>query len=226
MKLTYYGHAAFSVFINQTHLLFDPFISGNEKAAHINILNLQPDYILLSHGHGDHIGDAIEIAQNSGAMVVSSFEVVSWLQQKGVQRIHPMNHGGNKVFDFGKIKYVNAVHSSILPDGAYGGNPGGFVVQSEDKAFYFAGDTALTLDMQLIPRFARLDLAILPIGDNFTMGYEDALIAADFVQCNQVLGIHYNTFPPIEIDTQKAKETFQKAGKDLILMEIGEEREF
>jgi len=226
MKLTYFGHSCFLVEAKGKKILFDPFISPNELAKNINPDSIEADYILISHGHQDHVADAFSIAQRTGAVLVSNFEIVNWFGGQGIQHSHPMNHGGNAYFDFGKVKYVNAVHSSVLPDGTYGGNPGGFLVTSEDKSFYFAGDTALHLDMQLIPRFARLDLAILPVGDNFTMGVEDAVIAADFVQCDRVLGVHYDTFPPIKIDHARAKETFHNTGKELALLPIGAQMEF
>ncbi|MEO1653929.1 MAG: metal-dependent hydrolase [Bacteroidota bacterium] len=221
MQITYYGHASFLVEIQGKKVLFDPFISPNELAKNIDISRIHPDYILLSHGHQDHVADALSIAQQSGAMIV-----ISWYGQQGYEKCYPLNHGGATQLDFGTVKYVNAVHSSVLPDGTYGGNPGGFVCTSEDRNFYFAGDTALTLDMQLIPKFAPLDVAILPIGDGFTMGYEDAIIASDFINCNQVIGMHYDTFPFIKIDKEKAQHAFKDAGKELILMDIGESREF
>lgn len=137
-----------------------------------------------------------------------------------------MNHGGKFSFDFGTAKYINAIHSSVLPDGTYGGNPGGFVLNNDSKSIYIAGDTALTKDMELIPMTCpKLDLAIFPIGDNFTMGCEDACIASDFIGCNKIIGYHYDTFPPIKIDQQKAKDHFSEHGKELILLNIGESLE-
>jgi L-ascorbate metabolism protein UlaG (beta-lactamase superfamily) len=135
---------------------------------------------------------------------------------------HMMNHGGSWKFDFGKVKYVNAIHSSSFADGTYGGNPGGFVIEGEHKNIYIAGDTALTMDMKLIPLRTKLDLAILPIGDNFTMDIDDAIIASDFVDCDKILGIHFDTFGYIMIDHEQAKRKFFDAGKDLMLLEIGE----
>lgn len=133
-----------------------------------------------------------------------------------------MNHGGSWNFDFGKVKFVQAIHSSSFPDGSYGGNPGGFVIEGEHKNIYIAGDTALTFDMQLIPLRTALDLVILPIGNNFTMDVEDAIIASDFVECDKVLGYHFDTFGYIEIDHKEAVKKFFDAGKDLMLLEIGE----
>ncbi|UZR92413.1 metal-dependent hydrolase [Chondrinema litorale] len=226
MKLTYYGHSCFSVNLKGKEILFDPFISGNELASDVDIASLKPDYILLSHGHSDHTADAEQIAKQSGATIVSNFEVVSWFGNKGLEKVHPMNHGGSWKFDFGTVKYVNAVHSSSMPDGSYGGNPGGFIISNDEITFYFAGDTALTLDMQLIPRFHKLDLAILPIGDNFTMNVDEAIVASDFIECNKVVGVHYDTFGYIKIDHEASIEKFANASKELFLPKIGESLDF
>lgn len=225
MKLTYYGHACFEVELNGSKILFDPFITPNSLASHINIGTLNPDFILVSHGHGDHVADVEAIARRSGAMIVSNFEIVSWFAAKGLENTFALNHGGAKVFDFGKLKYVNAVHSSMLPDGSNGGNPGGFVIESTEGNFYFAGDTALTLDMQLIGGSTELLFSILPIGDVFTMGIDDAVIASNFLKCNKIIGMHYDTFPPIVIDHSEARRKFRNAEDELILMEIGETKE-
>ena len=222
MKLTYYGHSCFEVELNGKTLLFDPFISGNELAKDVDIASLKPDYILLSHGHADHVADAEQIAKQSDATIISNYEIVTWFGNKGIEKGHPMNHGGSWQFDFGTVKYVNAIHSSSMPDGSYGGNPGGFIVSSDDKTFYYAGDTALTMDMQLIPKFHQLDLAILPIGDNFTMDIKEAVMAADFIDCNKIVGMHYDTFGFIKIDHGAAKKAFTEAGKELMLLGIGE----
>lgn len=222
MKLTYYGHSCFGVEMKGKHIVFDPFISPNELAKHIDVNAIKADYLLISHGHGDHVADAETIARNHGAKVVSNFEIVSWFEQKGVHG-HPMNLGGRVKFDFGMVKYVNAVHSSVLPDGTYGGNPGGFVIWNDEVCFYFAGDTALTMDMKLITMTCpKLDFAILPIGDNFTMGIEDAVMACDFIGCDKAVGCHYDTFGYIKIKHAEAKKAFADKGKELILLPIGE----
>ena len=226
MKLTYFGHSCFLIQANGKKLLFDPFISPNELASDIHADQIEADFILVSHGHQDHVADAVDIAKRTGAQVISNFEIINWFAEQGVENGYPMNHGGAAEFDFGKVKYVNAVHSSVLPDGTYGGNPGGFILYADDKEIYFAGDTALTLDMQLIPRFASLDLAILPIGDNFTMGAEDAVVAADFIKCDKIMGVHYDTFPYIKIEHEKVKRIFADAGKELILADIGQTIDF
>ncbi len=222
MQITYYGQSCFGITINGKHLVFDPFITANELAKDIKLEEIPADYILLSHGHQDHVADAEALAQRTGAKIISNYEIVSWYGKKGLDG-HPMNHGGSWQFDFGKVKYVNAVHSSVLPDGTYGGNPGGFVVESTEGTFYFAGDTALTWDMKLIPMTCQaLDFAILPLGDNFTMGYQDAVIASDFIACNNIIGCHYDTFGYIEIDHELARKAFSDQGKELSLLKIGE----
>ena len=222
MELTYYGHASFGVDINGKHIVFDPFISPNELAKEIDVSALKADYILITHGHQDHVVDVEAIAQNTGAKVISNFEIVSWYGAKGIDG-HPMNHGGKWNFDFGTVKYVYATHSSVLPDGTYGGNPGGFVIWNEDLCFYHAGDTALTMDLKLIPMTCpKLDFAILPIGDNFTMDYKDAVKAAEFIDCAKIIGCHYDTFGYIEIDHEAAKKAFADSGKELILLSVGE----
>lgn len=221
MKITFLGHASLQISIGDITILVDPFISGNPKVARINIDELKADYILLTHAHQDHILDVEAIAKRTEAVIVSNYEIVTHYQNKGLEG-HPMNHGGNWDFEFGKLKYVNAIHTSSFPDGSYGGQPGGFVIEGEHKNIYIAGDTALTYDMKLIPLQTNLDLAILPIGDNFTMGIDDALIAADFVQCDKILGYHYDTFGYIEIDHESAKRKFFENDKDLMLLQIGE----
>lgn len=222
IELTYLGHSSFLASVRNKKILFDPFIHPNPKAAHIDVEAIEADYILLSHGHEDHVADAESIAKRTGATLVSNYEIAVWFAQKGVAHYHPMNIGGSKQFDFGKVKYVTAVHSSTLPDGASGGNPGGFVVQHPGGCFYYAGDTALTFDMKLIVEEFKIDFAFLPIGDNFTMGIEDALKAADWVGTKRIVGMHYDTFPYIAIDAAAAKKAAAEAGKELILLNIGD----
>lgn len=225
MKFTWYGHSCFALELNGSHLLVDPFISPNPQAESIDVNSIAADYVLLSHGHGDHLIDAESVLNRTGATLISNYEIVSWYESKGVSNGWPMNHGGEHRFEFGTVQYVNAVHSSVLPDGTYGGNPGGFVIEGGDRRLYYAGDTALHMDMELIGRYRRPDIAVLPIGDNFTMGVEDAIRCCDMIKCDKVIGVHYNTFPFIEIDTEAAVKAFTEAGKELILMNIGESRE-
>lgn len=224
MKITYYGHSCFGVEVNGKNLLFDPFISPNPLAKQIDISKIKADYILVSHGHEDHVADLISIAKQTGAKVVCAFEIHSWLNQKGITNTLPMNIGGKAKLEFGNIKCVIAIHSSVLPDGTYGGNPMGFIVESPEANFYFAGDTALTYDMKLIGDYRNIDFAILPIGDTFTMGVDNAIIAADFIKCKKIIGMHYDTFPPIKIDKTLSMQKFENAGKELNLLEIGETR--
>ena len=221
MKITFYGHASLGIEIGGKNIIVDPYISPNPKASHIDVNALKADYILLTHAHGDHIADVETIAKNTNATIVSNAEIAGFYANKGFET-HPMNHGGSWNFDFGKVKFVQAIHSSSFPDGSYGGNPGGFVIEGEHKNIYIAGDTALTFDMQLIPLRTKLDLAVFPIGNNFTMDIEDAIIASDFVECDKILGYHFDTFGYIEIDHQEAVKKFFDAGKDLMLLEIGE----
>ncbi len=222
IQFTYYGHASFGIEMNRKKLVIDPFISANELAKSIDIDSIEADYILVTHGHQDHVLDVERIAKKTGALVISNYEVATWFGSKGLD-FHPVNHGGKKTFDFGTVKYVNAVHSSVLPDGTNGGDPGGFVIWDDNECFYLAGDTALTMDMKLIPMTCpKLSFAVLPIGDNFTMGYEDAVIASDFIECDNVIGCHYDTFGYIKIDHEAAKKAFADKGKTLTLPAIGD----
>jgi L-ascorbate metabolism protein UlaG (beta-lactamase superfamily) len=226
MKVTYYGHSCFAANVANKTLLFDPFITGNGLAKQVDVNKIAADYILISHGHSDHIGDAGKIAKRTGATLISNYEITQWFAKQGWEKSHPLNHGGGYRFDFGRVKFVNAIHSSGLPDGTYGGNPGGFIVESNEGNFYYSGDTALTMDMKLIGESVDLRFAAFCIGDNFTMDFADALKAADFVRCGTVLGLHFDTFPPIRINHEAAINVFKKAGKHLHLLQPGESHEF
>lgn len=222
MKVTYLGQSTIELEAAGKKLLFDPFITYNELAKGIvDVASLKPDYILVSHGHGDHVADLVQVQKQSGAKVICIAEIAGWLGKQGIDNVHGMNIGGGFNFDFGRVKMVNAVHSSALPDGSNGGNPAGFVISSEGKKIYFAGDTALTYDMKLLED-ENLDWAFLPIGDNYTMGADDAIKAAAFINCKNIIGIHYDSFPVIKIDKEEVKEKFIKAGLNLKLPAIGE----
>lgn len=220
MKVTFLGHASLSIELAGINIIVDPFVTGNSLAKNIDINSLKADYILITHAHQDHILDVESIAKRTGAKVVSNYEIVTHYGNLGFDG-HPMNHGGSWQFDFGRVTYTNAVHTSSFPDGSYGGQPGGFIIESKEGNVYIAGDTALTMDMKLIPLQTKLDLAILPIGDNFTMGIDSAIIASDFIECSKILGVHYDTFGYIEIDHSEARSKFSKSEKELHLLKIG-----
>jgi len=198
--------------------------SPNKLAEKIDIEKIKADYILVSHGHVDHVADLIAIAQRTGAKVICAWEIHSWLNNKGVSNTHPMNVGGKWKFEFGNVKCVAASHSSSLPDGTYGGNAMGFIVEAAEGNFYYAGDTALTYDMKLIGDYRNVNFAFLPIGDNYTMGPENAIIASEFIKCRKIIGMHYDTFDHIKIDKELAVKKFERSGNELILFDIGETR--
>lgn len=221
MKYTYYGHSCFLLEADGIKFLFDPFITPNPLAKHIDIKTIEADYILVSHGHGDHVADLVALAKQTKAKVIGMVEVLGWAEEKGVTNTHPMNFGKQK-FDFGTLRLVWATHSSSMPDGSYGGNPAGFVLETAGKTIYYAGDTALNADMKLLADLYNIDYAILPIGGNFTMDVDDAIVATKYIDCTQVIGVHYNTFPVIKIDTEEALAKFDREQKKLLLPAIGE----
>ncbi|MET4106404.1 metal-dependent hydrolase [Hymenobacter sp. UYP22] len=221
MTLTYYGHACFLLEAGGSKVLFDPFIRPNPLAKDVDVDAIQADYILITHGHGDHVADAEEIGKRTGAQVVAIAEIAGWFEQKGLKTVG-MNLGGTLHLPFGSVTMVAAAHSSSLPDGSYGGVAAGYIVKAEGKTFYFAGDTALTYDMKLIGERHKLDLAILPIGDHYTMGVDDALVAADWVGASKIIGMHYDSFPVITINHEEAKAKAAQAGKELVLLSVGE----
>lgn len=222
MDITYYGQSCFLMEIDGTKILFDPFITNNPKAPKIDVSTLHPDYILISHGHFDHVDDAVAIAKNSGAKVVSNFEIADWLNKQGVENTIDLNMGGGTELPFGRVQLVPAWHSSDLPDGSNGGTPGGFIITHGKGKFYFSGDTALFNEMKIFGRGHKLDFAMLCIGDHYTMGFEDAVVAAEFLNVDKIIGMHFDTFPVIEIDHDKASQAFSNAGKTLILPVPGE----
>jgi L-ascorbate metabolism protein UlaG (beta-lactamase superfamily) len=221
-RVTWLGHATLLVESAGTRILIDPFFTGN-PACPLKAEQAQADFILVSHGHGDHIGDTIAIAKRTGAMVVANYEIYEWLQKQGLTRVHGMQHGGGFDFPFGRVKMTLAFHGSMLPDGSYGGNPCGFLLTMKDgKKIYDAADTGLFGDMKLIGE-EGLDLAILPIGDNYTMGPDDALRAVKLLQPKHVVPIHYNTWPPIAQDAHAWVERVRReAGVKADVLKPGE----
>jgi L-ascorbate metabolism protein UlaG (beta-lactamase superfamily) len=222
MRLNYLGHSCFLAEHASTSILFDPFIRPNPLAAHVNVASIKPNIIAISHAHGDHIADAEEIAKGSGAQLLANYEITSWFNQKGVENTVGMNTGGTYKINDAAITLTQALHSSSFPDGSYGGNPNGFIVTMGQHSFYFAGDTDIFSDMALIARLHAPQFAILPIGDHFTMGIASACEAAQLLRVKRVIGMHYNTFPPIAIDEEHAKAYFNKNGIELMLLPIGE----
>ncbi len=222
MEITYFGHSCYLVNIGGTRVLFDPFITYNELAKDIDKTAIEADYILLSHAHQDHMADAEEIARKNDATIVAIYEVCEWYKAKGIENVLHMNIGGKADLPFGSVKMVFAAHSSVLPDGTYGGNPAGFVIESGEKTFYFAGDTALTYDMKIIAEQYKIDFAFLPVGGRLTMDIYDAVIAANWVNTRRIIGMHYDTWPNIEINHIEALEVARQAGKQLTLMPVGD----
>lgn len=223
-RVRWLGHAALLVESDGQHVLIDPFLTGNPTAA-VKANEVPADFILISHGHGDHVGDAVAIAQRTGAMVIANYEISEWLQQpkQGLKKVHGMQHGGGFNFAFGRVKLTLAFHGSMLPDGANGGNPCGFLLTFKDgKKVYAAQDTGLFGDMKLIGE-EGLDLAILPIGDNYTMGPDDALRAVKLLRPKKVFPIHYDTFPVIAQDAAAwAARVRQESQTEAVVLKAGE----
>jgi L-ascorbate metabolism protein UlaG (beta-lactamase superfamily) len=221
-KLTWLGHAAFLVETDDHTLLIDPFLTGNPMAAG-SAEDFEPDHILVTHGHGDHLGDTVAIAKRTGATVISNFEIVTYLQTKhGIENVHPQHIGGAADYPWGRLKLTHALHGSGLPDGSYGGNPAGLLLYLPAGKIYHAGDTGLFGDMALIGE-EGIDLAILPVGDNFTMGPEDALRALKLIKPAKVIPIHYDTFDMIKQDVAGwAKEVQDANLSEPILLKPGD----
>jgi L-ascorbate metabolism protein UlaG (beta-lactamase superfamily) len=224
MNVRYLGHSCFQMVISGKNIVFDPFIRPNALAAEagIDIDTLQADYILVSHGHDDHTADLLYLAERTQATVVASWEIYTWLGKQGYTKAHPMNIGGKWKFDFGTVKMTFAAHSSSLGDGTYAGVAAGFLINAEGETIYYSGDTALNQEMKLIGEMNRIDWAFLPIGDNFTMDVTDACVAADFIKCNNIIAMHYDTFGFIKVDHNEAIQQFKQSGKMLHIMKIGD----
>lgn len=221
IPIRFHGHSAFELQHDGKTILIDPFLSENPVAT-IPAETLNPEAILLTHAHADHLGDTVDIAHRTGCLVVANYEITTWLEKHGVSHVHPMNLGGQFTFDFGTVKQTLAHHSSTLPDGSNGGYPAGLILTLGDKVIYHAGDTALFNDMELIGE-AMIDLAIVPIGDNFTMGPDDAFIAVKYLRAKQVIPCHYNTWPIIEQDAQAwAERVNQETQTKATVLEPGE----
>ncbi|WP_110114106.1 metal-dependent hydrolase [Bacillus sp. CGMCC 1.16541] len=214
MRISYHGHSVVKIETDNKTILIDPFINGN-ALTDLSVSDLKADVILLTHGHNDHVGDTVEIAKNNDALVVAPFELATFLSWKGVNT-HPMHIGGSHNFDFGTVKLTQAFHGSSYTDEEtkqiiYTGMPAGLLVTINGKTIYHAGDTALYSDMKLLGQYHDIDVAFLPIGDNFTMGPDDALLAAEWIGTKMVVPIHYNTFPVIEQDPHAFVEKLTKA---------------
>ncbi|MDR1876903.1 MAG: metal-dependent hydrolase [Flavobacteriaceae bacterium] len=221
MEITYYGHACFGFKTSSSTVVVDPFISGNELAKNIDVNGIKAEYILLTHAHYDHILDVEIIAKNNDATILANAEIASYYEKLGYKVIS-MNIGGVKRFDFGRIKMVSAVHSSSFPDGTYGGLACGFLMKMDGKVIYLSGDTALTIDMKTLPYvYGYINVAILPIGNTYTMGIHDAIVAAKFTGTRNVIASHYDTFPPIKVNKEKAQQMFLAEEKHLTFLSIG-----
>ncbi len=224
LTITWYGHSTFGIDADGAKLIVDPFLKPHNPVTSVVADDLEADFILVTHGHGDHMADLVALAKRTAAQVISNVEIATWLGRQGVAHAHGMNIGGASTLAFGRVKLTVAHHSSVLPDGTYAGNPNGFLINFNDgHDVYIAGDTALTYDMKLIGDVGGADLAILPIGDYFTMGPDDAVIAAQWIKAKHVIPCHYNTFPRIAVDVDAfARRLAREAGIDCTILAVGQ----
>ena len=222
MKLRYFSHSAFQVTTDSgTVILIDPFLDGNPTSP-VKSDEVRADYIILTHAHGDHLGDTMKIAKEHNATVIAVNELADYSTSNGLNA-HNMHIGGGHNFDFGRVKFTIAHHGSLSPDNHFGGEPAGVLITADDKTLYHAGDTGIFLDMKLIGEMNKIDYALLPIGDNFTMGVDDAVKAAEFLQADVSIPMHYNTFPIIEASPNEFKAKVEALGKKSIILEYGQE---
>ena len=223
ITITWHGHNTFAMDVNGHKVVVDPFFAGNNPAATVSADQVEADFVLQSHGHGDHIADTVGLAKRTGALVIGNFEICNWIGAQGHEKTHAMNTGGGHDFAFGHVLMTPALHSSGLPDGSYGGDPAGYVVTADGKKIYFACDTALFSDMSLIGD-AGLDLAVVPIGDNFTMGPDDAFRAvSEYLKPGAVIPCHYNTWPLIEQDADAwAARVDGETSTEAVVLDIGD----
>ena len=220
-KVTFIGHGTFQIETGGKVILIDPFLTDN-PATSMTADDVSADFIIVTHGHGDHIGDTVAIAKRTGATVISNFEINQWLAGQGISHAHPMHIGGSHRFEFGTVKLTIAHHGSMLPDGSDGGNPCGVLLKLSQGTIYHAADTGLFYDMKLIGE-EGVDLAILPIGDNFTMGPDDALRAVKFIEPKRVIPDHYNTWPLIEQDPDAwAEQVKSETSTEPLVLQPGE----
>lgn len=220
IKITWYGHSALGLLIGKYHLLVDPYFTGN-PAASTSAQDVSADFILVTHGHFDHVGDAADIAKRTDAMVISNFEISEWMDKQGVKKTHGQHIGGSHKFPFGNLKLTPALHGSGLPDGTNGGNPMGFLITTDDGVkIYIAGDTGLFSDMKLIGE-QGIDLALIPIGDNYTMGPDDACKAVELIKPKRIIPVHYNTWELIAQDAEKWAERVRKLGVKVEVLNPG-----
>ena len=228
MKLTYFGHSAFQLSVAGVEILVDPFVTGNPLAERVVTADsLSPDVILITHAHGDHWGDTPEIAARTNALVVANFEITQYMTQKhGHDNVQPMNTGGSWNFDWGRVIQTDARHSSSFPDGTYGGCPNGYIIEAQGRTIYALGDTSPFMEMEWIGKDYSVDIALVPIGDCFTMGPADSIRAVNMILPGVTVPVHYNTFPPIQVDTSKWVEEMSAAGHLSRVLSPGESMDF